>query len=230
MTRTMYDSITPQNIPADADLIAGYVNGLYANIPMLQARFPHARTVAISVESSENAGTVLDVENGDADPVSAPAWVKLRRAAGVDPTVYCNSSTWGAVQSAFKAAAVPEPHYWIAQYDDDPTIPAGAVAKQYADAGPYDISAVADYWPGVDPEEDDMPYTPQQLVQYAQEGATAAIQAERGTLVADNLWWWQHAVAGTVPAGSSPAAAAAIKAIHDAYQVLAAEPVPTAKP
>jgi hypothetical protein len=37
----------------------------------------------------------------------------------------------------------------------------GAVAKQYADPGThggghYDLSIVADYWPGVDPKEDDL--------------------------------------------------------------------------
>jgi hypothetical protein len=77
----------------------------------------------------------------------------MRRAAGADPTIYCNASTWPAVRAAFAAANVAEPHYWIAKYDGDPTIPAGAVAKQYrGDVAPgYDVSSVVDYWPGVDP-------------------------------------------------------------------------------
>ena len=40
----------------------------------------------------------------------------------------------------------------LAHYDGDPAIPAGAVAKQYrGDVAPgYDVSSVADFWPGVD--------------------------------------------------------------------------------
>jgi hypothetical protein len=102
------------------------------------------------------------VETGDATPAQAPGWVKARRAAGADPTVYCSASLWPTVRAAFTAAGVAQPHYWIAHYDGDPTIPAGAVAKQYVDppnsGGHWDLSAVAGHWPGVDitpaPEDD----------------------------------------------------------------------------
>jgi hypothetical protein len=67
-------------------------------------------------------------------------------------TVYCNTSEWPQVRAAFQNAGVTEPNYWVAQYDNNPTIPAGAVAKQYiGDYQGYDKSVVADYWPGVDP-------------------------------------------------------------------------------
>lgn len=230
MTRTMYDAVTAANVPPTATLVAGYGDGYYNNVAEFRARFPHATVVEIAVSSHHNLGVVLDVETGDATPAEAPGWVTMRRAAGVDPTIYCNSSTWPAVRQAFHVAGVAEPHYWIAQYDGDPTIFTGAVAKQYADPGPYDLSSVADYWPGVDPtpQEDDMPYTPQQLVEFAQQGATAAMRdpGNRSLAVADDLWWWQHAIAGTVPAGASPAAAASIAAIHAAFVVLGAEPQP----
>ncbi|MEZ0066663.1 hypothetical protein ABIA32_002675 [Streptacidiphilus sp. MAP12-20] len=234
MARTMYDAVTATNVPDSATLIAGYGDGYYQNTAEFRARFPHATIVEIAVSSHHDLGQVLDVETGDATPAEAPGWVERRRAAGVDPTIYCNSSTWPTVRAAFQAAGVAEPHYWIAQYDDDPTIPTGAVAKQYADPGPYDLSSVADYWPGIDPQEDDMPYTPMQLVEFAREGAAAAIQAERSERVADNLWWWQHAISGVVPAGASPAAAAAIVAIHAAVKTLETEtetaPAPVPKP
>lgn len=148
--RTMYDAVTASNIPSSATLVAGYGDGYYQNTAEMRARFPHATVVEIAVSPHHNLGVVLDVENGDASPSQAPGWVNMRRAAGVDPTVYCNSSTWPAVRSAFQAAGVAEPHYWIAQYDGNPGIPGGAVAKQYRDVGPYDLSSVADYWPGVD--------------------------------------------------------------------------------
>lgn len=150
----MYDSVTPSAIPATATMVAGYVDGIYAWPPSAWARFPRAVHVPIAVFASTNAGVVLDVETGDATPAQAPGWVQRRRTAGVDPTVYCNLGMWPAVRRAFDAAQVPQPHYWIARYSADQTIPAGAVAVQYADppasGGQWDISAVADYWPGVD--------------------------------------------------------------------------------
>lgn len=154
--RVMYDAVSPSAIPANAKMVAGYLApNRYAWSAQDWARFPNAVRVEIAVFASTNAGHVLDVEIGDATPAQAPGWVLKRRAAGVDPTIYCNLSTWPAVQAAFKAAGVREPHYWIAHYGAGANIPAGAVAVQYADpaghsGGNYDISAVADYWPGVD--------------------------------------------------------------------------------
>jgi hypothetical protein len=153
MVRTMYDGITVSNLPAGAPLYAGYVDGLYANVSELRRRFPGTVVVPIAVFAHTDDGLVLDVETGDATPAQAPGWVVMRRHHGVDPTVYCNSSTWASVRAAFAAAGVPEPHYWIAQYDGNPSIPSGAIAKQYRSAAGWDASAVADYWPGVDPAQ-----------------------------------------------------------------------------
>lgn len=160
--RTMYDAVTVANIPAGAVMVAGYVDGNYANWPAMAGRFPNAVHVPIATKASTNAALVLDVETGDATPAQAPGWVLMRRAAGVDPSVYCNTSTWPDVKQAFAAAGVAPPHYWVAQYDGDPTIPAGAVAKQHTSAGPYDLSSVADVWPGIDTGAD-MPLTPADL-------------------------------------------------------------------
>jgi hypothetical protein len=153
MTRIMYDSVTPRNVPADAQMVAGYADGVYANLAELRARFPRATVVSIAVRWTTCA-QVRDVENGDATPAQAVLWC-TQTMAGVTSqhlTVYCNSSMWPAVRAAFQAAGVGEPNYWVAQYDGDPTIPAGAAAKQYlGDYHGYDQSSVADYWPGVDP-------------------------------------------------------------------------------
>jgi len=156
--RTMYDAVTADNILAAnprPQMVAGYVDKIKLE-PWSGgdwALFPDAVKVQIVKKATTNAGHVLDVEPGDATPSEAPGWVKMRRAAGADPTVYCNASTWPTVRAAFQAAGVAEPHWWIAHYDGDPTIPAGAVAKQYrGDVAPgYDVSSVVDYWPGVDP-------------------------------------------------------------------------------
>lgn len=152
MTRVMYDGVTPSRIPSSATMVAAYVDGHYANVSPMKARFPHARLVTIAVFASTNAGTVLDVEKGDATPTEAPGWVVKRRRAGVDPTVYCSESLWPTVRAVFRALNVPQPHYWIAHYDSVALIPEGAIAKQYKNTSGYDISVVADYWPGVDPK------------------------------------------------------------------------------
>jgi hypothetical protein len=155
MTRTMFDSDIPSAIPPTASMVGGYVDGNAVWPAAAWTRFPRAVQVRIAVFASTNDGNVLDVELGDATPSQAPGWVRMRRAAGADPSVYCNASTWPAVQAAFRAAGVAQPHYWIAHYGPGPIIPPGAVAVQYADpphgsGGHWDISAVADFWPGVD--------------------------------------------------------------------------------
>lgn len=149
--RQMFDAVTPGNIPTSAVMVAGYLDGRYAWSAADWARFPNAVKVDIAVFPSTNAGHVLDVETGDATPAQAPAWVVKRRAAGVDPTIYCNTATWPAVRAAFAANGVAEPHYWIAAYPGiGPALYAGSIAHQYADPGPVDISVVADFWPGID--------------------------------------------------------------------------------
>ncbi len=62
-------------------------------------------------------------------------------------TIYCNASTVAAVKSAFKAAGVSVPQFWVADWDGVAEVPAGAVAKQYKSTAGYDVSAVAAHWP-----------------------------------------------------------------------------------
>lgn len=157
--RTMYDSVTAGNIPTSAQLVAGYVSPSgYAWSAANWARFPNSVLVRITPQVSHTGVgiQVLDVETGDATPAQAPGWVKAQRALGQDPTVYCSQSVWQTVQNEFNAQGVAQPHYWIAAYPGggSTVLPSlngiVAVAHQYADAGPYDLSVVADYWPGVD--------------------------------------------------------------------------------
>lgn len=164
MTRTMYDGINTDAhaIPTSARLVAGYVDGLYAWSAADWARFPNSVNVRIAVFATTNDGVVLDCEPGNCTPAQSVDWVRMRRAAGVDPTVYCGRNTWWSqIRAAFRARGVPEPHYWVADYNvgaAGPQIPTGAIALQYTDTGPYDLSLVADYWPGVD-QGADMPLT-----------------------------------------------------------------------
>lgn len=171
MTRTMYDSVTVNAIPLGAAMVGGYVDGLYANMNAMKARFPKAVHVEIAVSSHTDAGHVLDVETGNATPAESVSWVQTRRRAGADPSVYCNSSVLPAVVAAFHAAGVAAPHFWVAHWDNAPTLINGAVAKQYANptftGHEYDLSVVADYWPGVDPKPvtPPPPHTPPPVVE-----------------------------------------------------------------
>ncbi|MFJ1791510.1 hypothetical protein [Kitasatospora griseola] len=151
MTRTMYDGVTPHSIPAGATMVAGYVDGHYANMGAMTARFPHATRVSIAVRHTSPA-QVLDVEIGDATPDQAVLWCTHTMASTSNKklTVYCSTSRWPAVRAAFRSVGVTEPNYWLAQYDGVATIPNGAVAKQYETTAGWDRSVVADFWPGVD--------------------------------------------------------------------------------
>jgi hypothetical protein len=152
----MYDSVTASNIPRNAQMVAGYVDGKYKWSQSDWALFPNAAHVPIAVFASTNDGVVGDCENGDMTPAGAVTWTEMRRNAGIQPSIYCSQGLWSVVRNTFQSMGVREPLYWIAAYPGNgpDTIPAGAVAHQYADAGPYDLSTVADYWPGVDTETD----------------------------------------------------------------------------
>jgi hypothetical protein len=133
-------------------MVAGYVDGDYRWTAKDWTGFPDAVKVGIATSADTDDGEVLDVERYDATVDEAPRWVLMRRAAGVDPSVYCNMATWDPARQAFADAAVPEPHWWVAAWPGaGELIPAGAVAHQYLHPGPYDLSSVVDYWPGVDP-------------------------------------------------------------------------------
>lgn len=151
MTRTMYDAITPSRIPVSApQMVAGYVNGRWPSYAEMVSRFPSAVHVSIAVSADTDA-QVLDVEQYDATPAEAVDWVLRQRGRKAIPTVYCNTSTWPAVQAAFAARRVALPYWWEANYSTGPSISPGAIAKQFETTPGYDRSIVVGYWPGVDP-------------------------------------------------------------------------------
>jgi hypothetical protein len=159
--RTMYDSTNPTDIPRDATIVAYYVDGKFTWEPEWLDLFPDAVKVSISA-IGERTAHVGDVEPGCIWPPSnAVDWVLRSRADGYDPTLYVNQTYhWRLTEAEFANRGVPSPHWWVANYDNKPTIPPGAVAKQYAHppqtGSHYDKSAVLDYWPGVDGREQDM--------------------------------------------------------------------------
>jgi hypothetical protein len=159
----MFDSTAPWAIPRDAGMVAYYVDGIYAWPPEWLDLFPSAVKVSISAIGRTTA-QVGDVEVGCIwPPADAVPWVRRARAEGYDPTIYVNQrNDWGPTVQAFRDAGEPEPHWWVANYDGVREVPSGAVAKQFAHPGDggapvpwetgahYDLSIVADYWPGVD--------------------------------------------------------------------------------
>jgi hypothetical protein len=151
--RIFYDGVDAKKLPRDAAGVCGYVDGNYAWSKSDWALFPNAVKVRIAVFADTNDGHVLDVEPGNATPAESVDWVLMRRKAGVDPTVYMNTSTWKEVIAAFRNRKVAEPHYWVAQYDNVKIVPAGAIAKQYYNnnALGFDLSVVPGIWPGVEP-------------------------------------------------------------------------------
>lgn len=114
-TVVMFDDVTVSLIPADAEAVAGYVNGLYHTWPEIQAQFPKAKKVSIAVTAAADAD-VLDVEVGDATPDQAPAWV---RGQNGKPGIYCSVSQAATVLAALERAGIQRSdiHLWTAHYD-----------------------------------------------------------------------------------------------------------------
>ena len=135
----------------DAQMVAGYVNGLYAWSAADWGLFPHADHVTISVFADRNEGDVLDVESGDASPDQTESWIAMRKAAGLfRPTVYCSLSTVPAVRigtGPYKLGL--DYDLWVADYDDSlASVYPLAAAKQYKSTDGYDASVVYDgQWP-----------------------------------------------------------------------------------
>jgi hypothetical protein len=167
MPRLMYDSVNPRSIPRDALMVAGYIDGSVSRWPdEAWGWWPNATMVRISAVGSTWDADVFDVEAGAIWPPErvVPLVVEARRH-GRNPTVYVNErNDWGPTREAFRRAGVAEPHWWVANYNGVPAIPAGSIGRQYAHpstppgnpqgrwhtAGHWDESWIADHWPGVD--------------------------------------------------------------------------------
>lgn len=140
----MYDSIVASAIPANAEMVAGYVDGRLSQwAPSDWARFPNAVKIQICTWGPRNLGNCLDIEAGDSIPEDAPSWVDNRMAAGVRrPILYLSMSDWPHTRELVGSRPV---QWWIAHYTQVPHIPVGADACQYADwpsvtGGNYDLS------------------------------------------------------------------------------------------
>jgi hypothetical protein len=171
MTRTFYDAIDALNLPDGGDGYLGYDDGNWPDVAAIQERFPGKVVGSITTDPKDNKGSIGDGPPDNGSWLEWIAWVQMRRDAGQAwVTINTGQAMWSTGASAFRAAGVSEPLWWIADYDGIAALASGQVAKQYASNAKFDTSVVADYWPGVDPvpvpvpvpikEEDDVSATP----------------------------------------------------------------------
>jgi hypothetical protein len=151
VTRTLYDALDPDNVPAGARCVAYYTDVLTP--AQARARWPEALLVSIDRVPEQADGLVDDCEAGALTVSQLPGRAAAKRAAGIsDPWAYCSEAPWPAVRLAFAAAPVPPPLYWVAAPGAlAEGLLAGTVATQRVYTGTYDQSALADYVPGLDP-------------------------------------------------------------------------------
>lgn len=138
----MLDSTNPFAIPADAPIVAGYVDGLYQWSAAGWARFAGKR-VTITVKGVPKA-RVADCERGDLTPAQAKTWAAWEIDAGRRPTIYVSRSDWPEVEG------LDGVDYWVADWTGTPHLLPGSVATQYSPGGPYDSSVTNGVWPATD--------------------------------------------------------------------------------
>lgn len=136
----MYDAVTAANIPASAQVVAGYIDGDYAWSSEDWKRFPNATKVLITVTGSLT-GNVADVENGDMSAGQAARWIEAKQARGMHGcTVYCTLSSLESVWAACRGHAY---YVWVADWTGSPHEVRGTIATQYSNVSNlYDLSRV----------------------------------------------------------------------------------------
>ena len=154
----MADSTNAVDIPVGRyELVAGYVDGDYAWTASEWGRHAAASDlVRITVTGATLDAHVADVERYDLSPAQGVDWAVRMLAAGRYPTLYASLSVWGSILDDYRARGVDSGRTgaWVAAWNGTPNLESGWLAHQYANSvmvgAHYDLSVVADYWPGVD--------------------------------------------------------------------------------
>jgi hypothetical protein len=115
----MYDAVEWQKIPADAQMVAGYVDGRFAWPEEAWKRFPHAVHVHISVVPPGDPVTagVLDVESGAASVSDARPFVEARRAHDHPAVIYASRSIIPQIRKACRGLNFG---LWVADWTGKP--------------------------------------------------------------------------------------------------------------
>lgn len=158
--RIMYDSVDSMGIPADAEMVAGYIDGEWPSYGAIVNRFPTAIHVSIATNPA-HAAQVMDAETGNGTVPEWVQWIVNRRTAGGDPTVFCIVSVQQELIAALDAQHIPHPWWWISNWSIH-AFPSGdrIVAWQYENTPSYDASQVPGAWPGVIPAPAPIPVPP----------------------------------------------------------------------
>lgn len=138
----LYDAVTVPNLPASTQNVAAYVDGSFANLAAIKARFPKARILTITV-TGRTLADCCDCETGDLSVAGAVQWVAERVKANQQLiVVYADLDTWKnqglEAQLARYGSRIKR---WLADYDNVAAIPAGFDGKQYS-TGAYDTSEI----------------------------------------------------------------------------------------
>ena len=153
----MFDSVNVNNIPKNASMVAGYVNGHWPTYHTLLQTFPKAHVVSIDVFGNSVAD-VIDVEKGDATPQVAVSWAAHMRSLGRHPIVYASRALIPTIIQTFQKAKEPLPYFWVADYTGVNHVCSqfpNVVGTQWADGTPTypgaakfcDTSTVEANWP-----------------------------------------------------------------------------------
>lgn len=167
---TAADSINPGAVAAlEVDGFFGYPDGQWADAPAIKAEHPNKPVESLTVVLA-NLGDGADFERGDLTPAQAPAFVRMRLAAGVHrPIAYGSIADFmPAVINELAGAGFKWPgdyrrlsaHYgWpgrlpgleLGQHICGPYTcgsPVQCDGTQWIDRGPYDESLLAHDWYG----------------------------------------------------------------------------------
>jgi hypothetical protein len=139
----IYDSTTPEAIPANQQVVATYATGPGA-VPASQVAGRN-QVIWIDIYGDDYAAQALDVEPGNASPSTAASWAyqRLTEYPSATAIIYTMISEWSQVQAA--VATLPawmQSHirWWIADPTGEPHMVAGASATQWYWGTNYDIS------------------------------------------------------------------------------------------
>lgn len=121
----MYDSISLDQIPSDAQAVAGYTDGSWPTYQRLKAMFPRAMILSITTSGGDAHAMAVDEEPGDASLGTAVAWLRGAVARGTwRPCAYASVSSMGSLLAACSAARLDLNglRFWSAHYGDGPHI------------------------------------------------------------------------------------------------------------